>query len=77
MLFVIMAGLSLLAYTRPKLSAGINLSLAPINLGIGGLALIYGFASTGSVLILPQWILFLPMAVFAFMAYQTANNGNV
>ncbi|MBL1240994.1 MAG: hypothetical protein COB13_004020 [OCS116 cluster bacterium] len=69
-LFIIMAALSLAAYLRPKLSLGINLSLAPINLGFGGVALIYGFVSTGGVLVLPQWILFLPMAVFTFMALK-------
>lgn len=69
-IFIIMAVLSLVAYLKPKLSAGINISLAPINLGIGGLALIYGLASTGSVLVLPQWILFLPMAAFAYMALK-------
>lgn len=72
-LFVIMAGLSMVAYFKPQLSAGINLSLAPINLGIGGLALIYGFASTNSLLVLPQWILFLPMAYFTFMAFKAVN----
>ena len=69
-LFIIMAVLSFMAYANPKLSVGINICLAPINLGIGGLALIYGFASTASVLILPQWILFLPMAAFTFMAFK-------
>lgn len=76
-LFVIMAGLSLVAYFKPQLGAGINVSLAPINLGLGGLALIYGFASTGSLLVLPQWILFLPMAVFGFMAFKAAQKMEV
>lgn len=75
-IFIIMAGLSLVAYLKPKHSAGINLSLALLNLGIGGLALIYGFVATGSVLLLPQWILFLPMAVFTFMAFKLANKDN-
>lgn len=69
-IFIIMAVLSLIAFVQPELSAGINLSLMPINLGIGGLALVYGFMSTGGVLLLPQWILFLPMAVFCYMAFR-------
>lgn len=72
-IFIIMAALSLIAYSNSKLSAGINLSLLPINLGIGGFALIYGFISTGGVMLLPQWILFLPMAVFSYLALIAAN----
>lgn len=69
-IFIIMAGLSLVAYWQSKLSAGINLCLLFINLGIGGLALIYGFSSTGGVLLLPQWVLFLPMAAFTYLAFK-------
>ncbi|MGL1919394.1 MAG: hypothetical protein OCD03_00045 [Hyphomicrobiales bacterium] len=72
-IFIIMAALSLIAYSNSKLSAGINLSLLPINLGIGGFALIYGFISTGGVMLLPQWILFLPMAIFTYLALIAAN----
>lgn len=72
-IFIIMAALSLIAYSNSKLSAGINLSLLPINLGIGGFALIYGFISTGGVMLLPQWILFLPMAIFTCLALIAAN----
>lgn len=72
-LFAIMAGLSLVAFARPKFSAGINLSLMPINLGLGGLALIYGFVSTGGVLVLPQWIIFLPMVLITYRAFTAAN----
>lgn len=76
-IFIIMAGLSLVAYKLPALSAGINICLVPINLGIGGLALIYGFASTGGVMLLPQWILFLPMAAFTFMAFKAVQKMEV
>lgn len=71
-LFIIMTVLSLIAYKKPALSAGVNLSMFPINLGLGGFALIYGFISTGNIWVLPQWILFLPMAVFTFMALKAA-----
>lgn len=72
-LFAIMAGLSVVAFARPKFSAGINLSLLPINFGLGGLALIYGFVSTGGVLVLPQWIIFLPMALITYRAFVAAS----
>ena len=72
-LLIIMAGLSLLAYAKPSLAAGVNMSLMFINLGIGGLALFYGLLQTGGVLLLPQWVLFLPMAYFSFMALIAAN----
>ncbi len=73
-LFIIMAVLSIIAYQKPEFSVGINLSLFPINLGLGGFALIYGFISTGNPWVLPQWILFLPMAIFTFMALKSASN---
>lgn len=71
-LFIIMAGLSVVAYRWSKLAFGINICLTSINMGFSGLALIYGFAASGSVLLLPQWILFLPMMVFTFMALKAA-----
>lgn len=72
-MFIIMAGLNIIAYAKPNVSAGINISLASLNFIIGGVALIYGFAQTGSVLITPQWVLFLPMAVFNYLAFIVAN----
>ena len=71
-LFIVMTALGAVAYFKPDLSAGINLSMVLTNLTFGLLALIYGYVSTGNVWVLPQWILFLPMAIFTFLALKTA-----
>lgn len=77
LMFVFMAGLNLVAYYKPHYSAGLNIGLASINFAIGSVALVYGFVQTGGVLLVPQWILFLPMAAFSYLAFKTAQKAEI